>query len=102
VMFAAEAQPFVYLALTRECPDQRRADERDEQRARQNQLLTQALAAHFGDLELIVATQEFEFTRFALIVELRGEFEERTLPRGRHELLADIVIAVVGLDRHHQ
>ena len=64
--------------------------------------LLQALAAHFGDLERIVAPQQFELPRFTFVVELRGELEERALPRVRHELLAERVIAVIDLNRHHQ
>jgi len=89
-MLAAEAQPFVGLAHAGDGPDQRRADQCDEQRGRKNQLLAQALPAHFGNLERIVAPQELEFARLALVVELRGELEERALPRIRHELLADL------------
>ena len=85
-----------------ERPDQRRADDRDEQRARDDQLLRQALSAHFGYFERVVAPQEFELARLALVVELRRQLEERALPRVRHELLADLVVAMVHLDRHHQ
>ncbi len=73
IMFAAEAQPIVGPALPSHRPNERGADERDDQRTRKGQLLAQALFVHFGDLERVVSPQELELACLALIVELRGE-----------------------------
>src|ERR1700683_1088649 len=77
IALTVEAQPVVRAAHARERPDERPADAGDERRGGKDGLLTQALAAHLGSLELIVPPQQLELARLALVVEFCRELEER-------------------------
>src|SRR2546422_6732390 len=99
VVLAVEAQSLIDLADTADAPTKHAADQCDQHCRHHNHLLTEPLGLQVTALDGVVALEQLDLASPALVLELRRQVEQSLLARGRQQLVAKLVVAMVDLDR---